>query len=259
MKRALGVIPLLAGLLVLASFAAPWLPLPDPNAVDLSDRLSPFLSAGHPLGTDFLGRDQLARLLAGTRTSLLVSLAATAFSLLFGTTIGVASGFLGGKTDTVLMRGTELVMAFPYLVFALAIVAVLGPGTGNALLAIAIVNVPFFARTVRGATLRLAKSQFIEAARALGASRRRMVFFHLLPNLVPVLLTTTGTTLSWMLLETAGLGFIGLGTQPPHADLGTMLSDSRRSMLVHPAAPLVPGLALFILAASANLLAGVRK
>jgi peptide/nickel transport system permease protein len=259
MKGAVGVIPLLAGLLVLGAFAAPLLPFPDPNAVNLSERLSPFLTPGHLLGTDFLGRDQLARLLAGIRTSLLVSLAATAFSLLFGTAIGVASGFLGGKADTVLMRGTELVMAFPYLVFALAIVAVLGPGTGNALLAIAIVNVPFFARTVRGATLHLAKSPFIEAARALGASRRRIAFFHILPNLGPVLLTTAGTTLSWMLLETAGLGFIGLGTQPPHADLGTMLSDSRRTMLVHPASPLVPGLALFVLAASANLLAGVRK
>jgi peptide/nickel transport system permease protein len=252
-------IPILAGVLVLASFAAPLLPLPNPNAMDLGQRLLPLLSPGHGLGTDFLGRDQLARLLAGTRTSLLVAMAATGFSLVFGTAIGVASGFLGGKTDTLLMRGTELVMAFPYLVFALAIVAVLGPGTGNALLAIAIVNVPFVARTVRGATLQLAKAPFIDAARALGASKRRMIFFHLLPNLVPTLLTTTGTTLSWMLLETAGLGFIGLGTQPPHADLGTMLSDSRRLMLVHPVAPLIPGLALFVLAAAANLLAGARK
>lgn len=244
-----------AALLVAASFAAPLLPLPHPDAVDLSNRLLPPASPGHLLGTDSLGRDLLARLLSGTRTSLLVASAATAISLVLGTLVGITAGFLGGKTDTTLMRGVDLLMAFPYLVLALALVAVLGPGLVNALLAIAIVNIPFFARTIRGATVPLARSLFIEAASTLGAPPLRIVTRHLLPNLLPAILAAAGTTLAWMLLETAGLSFLGLGAQPPKADLGSMLADSRRIMLVHPYAPLVPGLAILLLAAAANHLA----
>ena len=258
MKGVLKTISVFAWILVLASMLAPLMPLPDPNAVELGQRLMPPFVNGHVLGTDLLGRDLLARLLSGTRTSLLVAIAATCVSLIAGTCIGITSGLYGGKTDAVLMRGVDLVMAFPYLVFALAIVAVLGPGIGNALMAIAVVNVPFFARTVRGAALELAQSRYVEASRALGASNARLVLFHLLPNLSPTLLTACGTTFSWMLLETAGLSFIGLGAQPPHADLGTMLSDSRRLMLVHPLSPLIPGLALVLLAVSGNLLAARR-
>lgn len=259
MRLLLKALPVLAALFVTAAFVSPLLPLADPNSVDLSNRLAPPLSGGQFLGTDLLGRDLLARLLAGTRTSVLMALGATVFSMIAGTAIGVLSAFLGGRVDSFLMRAVELLMAFPYLVFALAIVAVLGPGIGNAILAIAIVNIPFFARTVRGAALSLVKSRFIEAARVLGASPGRVLAIHLLPNLLPTILTATGTTLSWMLLETAGLSFIGLGAQPPLADLGTMLADSRRLMLVHPLAPLIPGLSLVLLAVSANLLAGSKR
>lgn len=249
--------PLLAtaALLIAASLAAPLLPLPHPDTVDLANRLLPPASPGHPLGTDSLGRDLLSRLLAGTRTSLLVATAATAISLALGTLVGLTAGFLGGKTDSTLMRGIDLLMAFPYLVLALALVAVLGPGLGNALLAIAIVNIPFFARTIRGATIPLARSPFVEAASTLGSPPLRIVSRHILPNLLPTLLAATGTTLAWMLLETAGLSFLGLGAQPPTADLGSMLADSRRIMLVHPHAPLIPGLAILLLATAANHLA----
>ena len=249
----------LACLLVAVALFSPFLGLHDPNGVSLGERLAPPFSPGHVLGTDMLGRDVFSRLMVGVRTSLGVALAATAISMVLGSTIGLLSGYHGGRTDAFLMRGVELVMAFPYLVFALAIVAVLGPGLLNALFAIGIVNVPFVARTVRGATLTISKTKYVEAARALGGGDARILNRHIIPNLLPTLMTASGTTFSWMLLETAGLSFIGLGAQPPDADLGTMLADTRRLMLVYPHAPLIPGLALMLLALAVNLLAGRRK
>ncbi len=244
---------MLAALLAGLSLLAPLLPLANPDAVNLSQRLLPPLAEGHLLGTDTLGRDILARLLSGTRLSLAVALAAAAVSAFFGTTIGALAGYLGGLWDNVLMRGIDLLMAFPYLIFALALVAVLGPGLDNALIAISVVNIPFFARTVRGVAVGLARRQFVEAGRVLGGSHLRMLFRHLLPNLIPTVTVAATTTFGWMLLETAGLSFLGLGAQPPQADLGSMLADGRKLMLVHPHVALLPGLVIFILAAGINL------
>lgn len=244
----------LAAGIALLSLIAPLLPLASPDAVALSQRLLPPLSDGHLLGTDTLGRDVLARLLAGTRVSLAVALAAAALSAFFGTAIGALAGYFGGLWDNVLMRVIDLLMAFPYLIFALTLVAVLGPGLDNALIAIAVVNIPFFARTVRGVSVGLARRQFIDAGRVLGASHSNILFRHLLPNLIPTVTVALTTTFSWMLLETAGLSFLGLGAQPPQADLGSMLAEGRKLMLVHPHVALLPGLVIFILAAGINLL-----
>lgn len=241
------------GLIVLLALAAPLLPLPHPNAIDLDNRLAGLGSAGHPLGTDFLGRDMLARLLDGTRTSLRVAFIATLIACTVGSGLGILAGFFGGRTDASIMRSIDLLMAFPYLIFALALVAVLGSGLQSALIAIAVVNIPFFARTVRGVTVGLRTAQYIEAASVMGQPARHIIIRHVLPNVTPTLIITFTTTFAWMLLETAGLSFLGLGAQPPQADLGTMLADGRKLMLVYPHIALLPGLLIFLIAAALNL------
>ncbi|MFC3228395.1 dipeptide/oligopeptide/nickel ABC transporter permease/ATP-binding protein [Marinibaculum pumilum] len=247
-----------AGLAVLAlvalvALAAPLLPLPDPAATALGQRLLPPLSPGHPLGTDALGRDLLSRLVWGTRLSLAVALAATLAAALLGSLTGLVAGFAGGAVDGGLMRFVDLLMAFPYILLALAIVAVLGPGLFHALLAIAAVNVPFFARTVRGATLGLARRDFVDAARLGGAGPLALLATEILPNVLPVIVVTASTSFGWMILETAGLSFLGLGAQPPLADLGAMLGEARKVMFIAPHVSLVPGVMVFVIVMAINL------
>eukprot|EP00820_Chromera_velia_P001625 Cvel_2869.t1-p1 / transcript=Cvel_2869.t1 / gene=Cvel_2869 / organism=Chromera_velia_CCMP2878 / gene_product=Probable peptide ABC transporter ATP-binding, putative / transcript_product=Probable peptide ABC transporter ATP-binding, putative / location=Cvel_scaffold113:113121-114674(-) / protein_length=518 / sequence_SO=supercontig / SO=protein_coding / is_pseudo=false len=157
------------------------------------------------------------------------------------------------------MRGIDMVMAFPYILLALAIVAVLGPGLLNALYAIAVVNIPFFARNIRGITLGLARREFVDAARLSGKSHAQILFIEVLPNVLPVIVITMSTTVGWMILETAGLSFLGLGAQPPQADLGSMLGDGRKILFTAPHVSIIPGLMIFVLVMSINLLGdGVR-
>ena len=240
--------------LVLLALAAPWLPIADPNASQLDQRLLPPLHPDAFLGTDTLGRDIFSRLIWGLRVSLLVAIAATLVAAVIGSSIGILAGYARSWFDQLAMRGIDLLMAFPYLILALAIVAILGPGLINALLAIAIVNIPFFARTARGITLGLTREPFIEAARMGGQNHLSVLFREVLPNVFPTLLITSTTTLGWMILETAGLSFLGLGAQPPTADLGSMLADGRKLMLVHPHVALLPGLLIFVLVLGLNLL-----
>jgi peptide/nickel transport system permease protein len=243
----------LAVVWVLLALAVPVLPLPDPAQTNLSMRLLPPGSPDHLLGSDLLGRDVLARLLWGTRLSLAVALAATLVAGTIGSLLGLLAGTARGWLDGVIMRLTDVVMAFPYLLLALAIVAVLGPGPGNALIAMAVVNIPFFARSVRGAVLPVAGSDFVSAARMAGRTPAGVVFREVLPNVLPVIVVTATTTLGWMLLETAGLSFLGLGVQPPSADLGSMLAESRKLMLVQPWQAALPGIVVFVLVLGANL------
>src|SRR5690606_9679720 len=175
-----------------------------------------------------LGRDLLSRLLWGTRVSIVIGLSATLIAALVGSLIGLVAGYAGGTTDSALMRGIDLVMAFPYILLALGIVAVLGPGLINALYAIAIVNIPFFACNIRGLTLGLSGREFVDAARLSGASHTVILFREVLPNVLPTIVITMSTTVGWMILETAGLSFLGLGAQPPQADLGSMLGEGRK-------------------------------
>lgn len=243
----------LAGMIVAVSLAAPLLPLPDPAATNLSGRLASPGSEGHLLGTDLLGRDILARLVWGTRTSLAVGFGATLVAAAAGTLLGLVAAYARGSTDWLLMRVVDVLMAFPYLLLALAIVAVLGPGLGNALAAIAIVNIPFFARTVRGATLAVSQREFVAAARVNGRGPMGILFGHILPHVLSVIVVTMTTTMGWMILETAGLSFLGLGAQPPQADLGSMLGDGRLLLLVKPHLALLPGVVIFVLVVSLNL------
>ncbi len=246
-------------LLLLLALVTPWLPLLDPDVTDPANRLQTPFSTGHPLGTDALGRDILSRLLWGTRVSLAVGIAASLVAALVGSLIGIVAGYFGGRTDNLLMRGIDMLMAFPYILLALAIVAVLGPGLMNALYAIAIVNIPFFARNIRGVTVGIAHREFIDAARLSGKGNLRILSSEILPNVLPIVVVTLSTTVGWMILETAGLSFLGLGAQPPQADLGSMLGEGRRMMINAPHVAMLPGLAIFILVMSINLLGdGVR-
>ncbi|MCX2721761.1 dipeptide/oligopeptide/nickel ABC transporter permease/ATP-binding protein [Roseibium salinum] len=252
------------GLVVLAAIclialAAPILPLANPDVTAPADRLMPALSEGHLLGTDHLGRDLLSRLIWGTRVSLAVGLSATAIAAFFGSLLGLVAGYAGGRVDTLIMRGIDMVMAFPYILLALAIVAVLGPGLLNALYAIALVNIPFFARNIRGITLGLSRREFVDAARLSGKTPVQILFIEVLPNVLPVIVITMSTTVGWMILETAGLSFLGLGAQPPQADLGSMLGEGRKILFTAPHVSIIPGLMIFVLVMSINLFGdGVR-
>jgi len=239
---------------LVVSAAAPILPLTDPNQTVLTNRLLPPGSEGHPLGADELGRDMLSRLIWGTRVSLAVGLSATAIAALVGSLIGIFAAFYGGWLDNTLMRGIDMLMAFPYMLLALAIVAVLGAGLFNALVAISVVNIPFFARNVRGATVGLVRLEYVDAARLSGKSDMEVLFGELLPNVLPVIFITISTTVGWMILETAGLSFLGLGAQPPTADLGSMLGEGRKSILVAPHVATLPGLVILVLVIGINLL-----
>jgi peptide/nickel transport system permease protein len=245
--------------IALIALAAPILPLPDPNATDLPSRIARLFSAGHPLGADQLGRDMLSRIVWGTRVSLAVGLIAALTAAVIGSTIGIVAGFCGRWVDGVLMRAIDMLMAFPYLLLALAIVAALGPGLLNALFAIAIVNIPFFARAVRGVTVGLVRRDYVAAARLGGQSGLTILTGEILPNLLPVIIITFSTTLGWMILETAGLSFLGLGAQPPQADLGSMLGEGRGLLLVAPHVALVPGFVILLIVIGINLVGdGIR-
>jgi peptide/nickel transport system permease protein len=238
---------------------APVLPLADPDHTDLARRMAPPFSAHALLGTDQLGRDMLSRLIWGTRVSLVVGVVAAVIAATVGSAIGILAAYYGRVVDTVLMRGIDMLMAFPYLLLALAIVAALGPSLTHAMIAIVIVNVPFFARTVRGTTVGLRRADFMAAARLSGQSSARIIAFELFPNVLPVVVVTASTSIGWMILETAGLSFLGLGAQPPMADLGGMLGDGRNLLEVAPHVATIPGIAILLIAVGVNLLGdGVR-
>lgn len=248
-----------AGLVVLvivvtAALLAPVLPLADPAVQVRSDRLLPIGSEGHLLGTDHLGRDLLSRLIWGARTSLSVGVLATLIAALVGSLIGLVAGFAGRHVDSVLMRGIDVLMAFPYLLLAIGLVAVLGPGLINAMIAISVVNIPFFARAVRGTTISLVSSEYVDAARALAFSPTRILFREVLPNVLPVIIVTMSTTVGWMITETAGLSFLGLGAQPPTSDWGAMLGAGRDFITRAPHVMIVPGTAIFVVVISLNFL-----
>ena len=214
---------------------------------------------GHILGTDHLGRDLLSRLLWGTQLSLAVGFAAAFIAATFGSILGAIAGFYGQKTDNIIMRFIDMLMAFPYILLALAIVAALGPGLFNALIAVALVNIPFFARNIRGVTVTLANKEFIEAARLSGMSNLRILIVEIFPNLLPMIVIAMSTTVGWMILETAGLSFLGLGSQPPQADLGSMLGEARSALITNPHTSFIPGIMIFCIVIGINLFGdGVR-
>jgi peptide/nickel transport system permease protein len=247
------------GIVVILAILTPILPLAPPNVTDTANRFLPPFSEGAILGTDHLGRDLLSRLMWGTRLSLAVGFAAALVAAAIGAAIGIVAGYYGGRTDNVIMRGVDMLMAFPYILLALAIVAALGPGLMNALIAVAAVNIPFFARNIRGITVGIAHKEFVDAARLSGMSDARIILTEILPNVLPVIVIAMSTTVGWMILETAGLSFLGLGSQPPVADLGSMLGEARSALITNPHTSVVPGVMILIIVMAINLLGdGVR-
>ena len=254
----------LAGLVVITAvifvaLVTPLLPLPDPDVIDTKNRFKTPFTTDAFLGTDHLGRDLMSRLLWGTRLSLAVGFCAALLAALIGSSIGIISGFYGKHVDNILMRGIDILMAFPYILLALAIVAALGPGLFNALIAVAIVNIPFFARNIRGVTVGITHKEFIDAARLSGMTDTRIIITEVLPNVFPVIVIAMSTTVGWMILETAGLSFLGLGSQPPQADLGSMLGEARAALITSPYTSVVPGAMILIIVMAINLLGdGIR-
>jgi len=241
----------LAGVLLasgLAAFVSPH----DPYAQDYDALMRP-PGGPYALGTDYLGRDVLSRTLYGGRTSLFISLAAIAAGTVAGTVIGLASGFYGGWLDGIVQRVVDVMMALPSIILALALMAVLGPRTENVILAIATIIVPSLSRIVRGTVLQLRERQFVEAARALGASDARLLSRHVLPNTIAPVIVIATNALSGAILIEASLGFLGLGTQLPVPSWGNMLSEeARRYFEQAPWMALPPGIALSLTVLAVN-------
>ncbi|NLA10843.1 MAG: ABC transporter permease [Firmicutes bacterium] len=239
---------------ILLSLLAPFLTGHDPNAVVTANRLLPPGTPDHILGTDHLGRDILTRLLYGGRVSVAVGFAAVTIAMFFGVLIGLLAGYYKGFFDVLSMRFIDILMAFPYVLLAIAIIAALGPGLLNAMIAIAIVGIPYYARIVRGTVLSLREQEYIEAQRALGSSDLRILFKHILPNALSPIIVAATLDVGWMIIAASGMSFLGLGAQPPMAEWGVMLSDGKDFLRVAPYISLLPGVAIFLVVLSFNLL-----
>jgi peptide/nickel transport system permease protein len=209
---------------------------------------------GHPAGTDELGRDEMSRLIFGARVSLYVGGLAVVIALLLGASSGIAAGFYGGWLDNATMRVMDVLFSMPALVLAITLTSVLGPSLTNAMIAIGIVYAPTFARIARGPTLSVIGLPYIEAARAIGASNAAIILRHVLPNVSAPLLVQTTVSLSTAILTEAALSFLGLGTQPPTASWGLMLSTARQYMLIDPWIAVLPGIAIAVTVLGFNLL-----
>ena len=244
-------IMVIAGLLVMA-VAAPGMTSYDPLAQDLSQRLLPPSNA-HWCGTDELGRDIFARILYGARITLRIVLLVLAVVAPAGLLVGCAAGYLGGWVDAVLMRITDIFLAFPKLILALALVAALGPGLDNAVIAIALTAWPPFARIVRARTVSLREAEFVQAARLMGAGRARIIVAHIVPLCLPPLVVRMTLEMSGIILTAAGLGFLGLGAQPPMPEWGAMISTGRAFLLDQWWVATMPGIAIFVVSLGFNL------
>src|SRR5262245_15751185 len=240
-------------LAVLGALAAPWLPLADPDTVETASRLRPPGSPGHPLGTDEFGRDLLSRLVWGARVSLLAGVGTAAAAMVLGVSLGLLAGYYRGWVESLIMRFTDILMAFPFILLAIAIVAGLGPGLRNAMIAIAIVGLPIYARLVRGVVLTVRAREFVESARAVGSADRPSLPRHVAPHPLSPAVVAFSLDVGAKILTTAGLSFLGLGTQPPTADWGSMLATGRQFVILSPHVVLLPGLAIFVTVLALNL------
>ncbi|MEO3433822.1 nickel transporter permease [Inquilinus sp. CAU 1745] len=245
----LGIILFLIVVAALAPLLAPY----SPYAQDLTQRLMP-PGPDHWLGTDEFGRDILSRIIHGSRITLYVIVLVTVTAAPIGLIMGTVSGYLGGWVDAVLMRITDIFLAFPKLILALAFVAALGPGIENAILAIAITSWPPYARIARAETITIRGSDFIAAVRLQGASRTRVILRHVMPLCMSSLIVRVTLDMAGVILIAAGLGFLGLGAQPPMPEWGAMISSGRKYILDHWWVATMPGIAIFVVSLGFNLL-----
>lgn len=243
----------LAALLLLIAIFAKYICPYDPYAQDLlMAQKAPSLA--HPLGTDRYGRDMLSRIIIGSTTSIFSTLLLVAVITALGTAIGIICGWSGGKIDTVLMRISDLFLAFPGLVFALAVAGVLGGGIQNGIIALAVISWPKFARLARGLTLAQTDSPYLMAAKLSGSSTSKLLVKHILPNIAGPILVTSVLDIGTMMMELAGLSFLGLGVKPPMAEWGSMINEGRSMLQVSPWMVLAPGAAIFVTVMVFNLL-----
>ncbi len=244
----------IVGAFVFLALAAPILaPYDAAKDRNLRQRLSP-PSVEHPMGTDELGRDMLIRVWHGSRISLRVGVIAVGLALFAGTLLGLIAGFFGGWVDTLISWLIDIMLAFPSILLAIAIVAVIGPGIENAMLAVGVVQIPVFARLARSMVLALKEQEFVAAAQAMGASNGRILFRHILPNGLSPLIVQATLSIATAILDAAGLGFLGLGAQPPAPEWGVMIARGFQYFTTAPWISLFPGLAIMLAVLGFNLL-----
>ena len=241
-------------LLVLVAAFAPYVAPASPYAQDLSNRLQPLGASGHLLGTDSLGRDILSRIIWGSRITLVIVALVAVIAAPIGLLVGTVAGYFGGWLDAVLMRITDIFLAFPRLVLALAFVAALGTGIENAIIAISITAWPPYARIARAETLTIRNQDFISAIRLQGAGPIRIITRHIWPLCISSLIVRVTLDMAGIILAAAGLGFLGMGAQPPAPEWGAMISEGRRFILDYWWVAAVPGFAIFFVSLGFNLL-----
>lgn len=239
--------------LIAGSLLAPFLGLHNPNSMDVITNLSPIGTKDHPLGTDNYGRDMVSRLLYGGQATMLVGVASSFLSTAVGVFLGIAAGYWGKSVDIVVMRSMDILMSFPFILLAILIVAFAGPSTFHALLAIAVANLPFFARVVRSEVIKLKVSEYITAARSVGAGDLWIISRHIFPNVLPYVMSTLFMNVGWMISQTSALSFLGFGTQPPRADWGSMLAEAQTYMALRPGVAVLPGVMIAIAVVGFNL------
>jgi peptide/nickel transport system permease protein len=254
----------LVALFVLTAIFAPLIAPYDPRDQDLSliaDGCCPGPSADHWFGVDDLGRDQFSRVVYGARYSLLIGVVAVSVGVSIGIVLGACSGFFGGRTDTVIMRLMDIMLSVPGLLMAIGIAAMLGAGLGSVMIAIGVVNIPIFARLLRGSVLGQKGADFVLAARAVGVPRRTILVSHILPNAISPIIVAATLALATAIIDAAGLGFLGLGPQDPSTpEWGTMLTNTVRYLQTAPHLALIPGLAIVISVLGFNLIGdGLRE
>jgi ABC-type dipeptide/oligopeptide/nickel transport system permease subunit len=241
------------GIFLLCALFAPILSPYDPTAQELEIRRQP-PSPEHIFGLDDLGRDILSRIIYGARLSLRVGVLSVSFAIVIGTLLGAVSGYWGGWADNLVMRFMDIMLAFPALLLAIAIVAILGPGLMNMLVAIAIVSIPTYARLVRAQVLSAKEQDYVLAARAIGVSPVRMLFKCILPNCITPIIVQGTLGIATAILDAAGLSFLGLGAQPPTPEWGAMLGEGRFSLFTAPHIIVFPGIAIMLTVLGFNLL-----
>lgn len=240
-------------LLMLAALFSEQLAPYDPYEQNLAEAMLP-PSAGHIMGTDRYGRDLFSRVLLGGKASIYATLALVAAISVFGTVVGTLCGYYGGRMDSLVMGISDVCLAFPGLVFAMAVAALLGGGINNAVLALAVISWPKYSRVARSQTLALKNSPFLYAARLSGSSSGKIILEHILPNILGPILVTAMLDIGTMMMELAGLSFLGLGAKPPMAEWGNMMSSGRSMLQMYPWIVLSPGLGIFISVTLFNLL-----
>ena len=253
LKIRLIVFGTLAALLLIGSIFSEHLTPYDPYLQDLMNTKAP-PSAEHPFGTDRYGRDMLSRVIVGSRTSIFSTLLLVTIITVTGTVVGVFCGWHGKWTDTLLMRISDMFLAFPGLVFALAVAGVLGGGLHNAIIALAAISWPKYARIARSQTLAQKETAWMKAVKLSGSGTGKIILKHILPNIIGPILVTSMLDIGTMMMELAGLSFLGLGAKPPTAEWGSMMSDTRSLLATAPWVTLAPGVAIFVSVMTFNLL-----